>query len=135
MFCRSRRSASVMPIIAGPNGSSISINFPGETAAAAAAPATAAPLKHRNPLALPGLDELNITIGSGGTSDVLPAERAKASFDVETMTNVLDGGRAYTAKRRWIFDAHAGADVFVHAEVRLSLSRSAVLAAACWQIP
>lgn len=29
---------------------------------------------------------------SGGTANVLPEERAKASFDIEKMTNVLDGG-------------------------------------------
>ena len=43
---------------------------------------------------------------SGGTAHILPAERAKASFDVEKLTNVLDGGQEFTAKRRWIQRAH-----------------------------
>eukprot|EP00040_Diaphanoeca_grandis_P015320 m.78039 g.78039 ORF g.78039 m.78039 type:complete len:773 (+) comp25072_c0_seq1:205-2523(+) len=42
----------------------------------------------------------------GGTGNVLPIERAKASFNVENMTNILDGGEAFTTKRRWIQSAH-----------------------------
>ena len=38
---------------------------------------------------------------SGGTADELPLERKKASFDVETMTNCLDGGKDQTARRRF----------------------------------
>jgi acyl-CoA oxidase len=39
---------------------------------------------------------------SGGTAGELPAERAKATFDVVKMTNWLDGGAERTEKRRWI---------------------------------
>ena len=42
---------------------------------------------------------------SGGTAGALPAERALASFDVELMTNILDGGEEETKKRRWIIGA------------------------------
>ncbi len=42
---------------------------------------------------------------SGGTAGALPAERALASFDVEKMTNILDGGEEETKKRRWIIGA------------------------------
>ena len=38
---------------------------------------------------------------SGGTADELPLERKKCSFDVETMTNCLDGGKDQTARRRF----------------------------------
>ena len=55
--------------------------------------------------------------GAGGTSEVLPAEREKASFNVETMINIMDGGEEYTKQRRFIMGAHAGADVFTHAEM------------------
>jgi len=46
-----------------------------------------------------------LTVGcclSGGTADVLPAERKKASFDVNKLMHVLDGGPQMTAKRRFI---------------------------------
>ena len=39
---------------------------------------------------------------SGGTAGELPAERAKASFDVTAMTHVIDGGAANTERRKWI---------------------------------
>eukprot|EP01114_Cavostelium_apophysatum_P005803 TRINITY_DN1697_c0_g1_i1.p1 TRINITY_DN1697_c0_g1~~TRINITY_DN1697_c0_g1_i1.p1 ORF type:complete len:698 (+),score=185.82 TRINITY_DN1697_c0_g1_i1:104-2197(+) len=39
---------------------------------------------------------------SGGTAGILPAERSKASFDVEKMTNVIDGGVDKTKRRRFI---------------------------------
>jgi hypothetical protein len=42
---------------------------------------------------------------SGGTSHILPIERAKASFDVKTMTHALDGGKKMTAKRKFIYTA------------------------------
>lgn len=42
------------------------------------------------------------TRNSGGTSEELPLERKKASFDVEKMTNILDGGADQTRRRRWI---------------------------------
>eukprot|EP00298_Acanthocystis_sp_HF-20_P001728 c12163_g1_i1.p1 GENE.c12163_g1_i1~~c12163_g1_i1.p1 ORF type:complete len:696 (-),score=300.82 c12163_g1_i1:9-2096(-) len=38
----------------------------------------------------------------GGTGNVLPEERKKATFDVEKLTNFLDGGKKNTIKRRWI---------------------------------
>ena len=37
---------------------------------------------------------------SGGTAHFLPQERANASFDVELLTNYLDGGKADTFRRR-----------------------------------
>lgn len=39
---------------------------------------------------------------SGGTAGELPAERAQASFEVEKMTNFIDGGLKQTLQRRWI---------------------------------
>ena len=40
---------------------------------------------------------------SGGTAHILPAERAKATFDVEKLTNWWDGGSSEdTSRRRWI---------------------------------
>lgn len=42
---------------------------------------------------------------SGGTAGVLPAERAKASFDIVKLTNLLDGGPEATKRRRWILSA------------------------------
>jgi acyl-CoA oxidase len=44
-------------------------------------------------------------------------ERAKASFDSERMTNILDGGMGQTIKRRWIWDAHAEEVPFVRTEM------------------
>lgn len=41
-------------------------------------------------------------LNSGGTSHILPAERKKATFDVQQMTYVLDGGKANTARRHFI---------------------------------
>eukprot|EP01052_Picozoa_sp_SAG31_P012512 SAG31_NODE_733_length_12491_cov_7.073112_17_plen_131_part_00 len=46
---------------------------------------------------------------SGGTAGILPAERAKATFDVEIMTNLLDGGVEETERRRFIVGAGADA--------------------------
>ena len=43
---------------------------------------------------------------SGGTAHILPAERARASFDHETLTTLLDGSRKATVKRRWIYGSH-----------------------------
>ena len=51
------------------------------------------------------------TRNSGGTSKVLPAERAKASFDSEKMTNFFDGGKKKTARRRFIISPTKGQDV------------------------
>jgi cytochrome b involved in lipid metabolism len=39
---------------------------------------------------------------SGGTAGELPAERAKASFSVEKLTNLIDGGEDNTKRRRYI---------------------------------
>jgi len=39
---------------------------------------------------------------SGNTSHLLPAERAKATFDVKLMTEALYGGPDAVAKRRFI---------------------------------
>lgn len=42
------------------------------------------------------------SFSSGGTSDILPQERKKASFNILLMTNILDGGERMTAKRKFI---------------------------------
>ncbi len=39
---------------------------------------------------------------SGGTADILPAERKKASFDVEEMIHFLNGGKENTKRRKFI---------------------------------
>ena len=39
---------------------------------------------------------------SGGTSHILPAERAQASFDVEEMYDYLNGGKEGTKRRKFI---------------------------------
>ena len=39
---------------------------------------------------------------SGGTTGVLPKERAKASFNVENMINFLNGGKELTKRRKFI---------------------------------
>lgn len=39
---------------------------------------------------------------SGGTSDILPSERARATFPIEKLTNYLDGGVEGTKRRRFI---------------------------------
>lgn len=41
----------------------------------------------------------------GGTAHFLPAERARASFDVLKLTHLLDGGEKQTARRRWLWKA------------------------------
>jgi len=43
---------------------------------------------------------------SGGTDEILPMERSRATFDVEKMTYILDGGESETRKRRWIQNSH-----------------------------
>jgi len=45
---------------------------------------------------------------SGGTADVLPEERSRATFDAEKMTNILDGGPEATARRRFILSPTSG---------------------------
>ena len=47
---------------------------------------------------------------SGGTAGALDAERAKASFPREIMTNLLDGSAEMTKKRRWIVSQTEGDD-------------------------
>lgn len=42
---------------------------------------------------------------------MLPAERAKATFNVEKMTNLLDGGEEKTKKRRFILSPSMGTEV------------------------
>lgn len=46
------------------------------------------------------------TWDAGGTAHILPMERTKTTFSIEKMTNILDGGAEFTAKRRWIQNAH-----------------------------
>jgi len=48
---------------------------------------------------------------SGGTSGMLPAERSRATFVIEKMTNVLDGGPDKTKRRRFILSPLKGVDV------------------------
>jgi hypothetical protein len=48
---------------------------------------------------------------SGGTADVLPAERAKATFVVDKLTNILDGGPEKTRRRRFILSPTDGTDL------------------------
>ena len=43
---------------------------------------------------------------NGGTDHILPLERSRASFDVEKMTYILDGGEKETRQRRWIQNSH-----------------------------
>jgi len=47
---------------------------------------------------------------SGGTAHILPNERKKATINVETLTNVLDGGPEKTKKRRFILSPSEGTD-------------------------
>jgi len=42
------------------------------------------------------------SFNSGGTADILPSERAKATFNVEKMMNFLDGGPDATKRRKFI---------------------------------
>ena len=58
-----------------------------------------------------------IQLGAAGTSHILPMEREKASFNTETLINIMDGGEDYTTQRRFIMNAHKDADVFTHAEM------------------
>jgi hypothetical protein len=39
----------------------------------------------------------------GGTANILPSERARATFDVTKLTHLLDGGEKNSAKKRWIW--------------------------------
>lgn len=51
------------------------------------------------------------SLNSGGTADVLPQERKKATFDVEKLTNLLDGGPEQTKRRRFILSPNQGVDL------------------------
>jgi acyl-CoA oxidase len=55
--------------------------------------------------------------GSGKTDAILPAEREKATFNVDNMMNILDGGVGNTIKRQWIWDSHAAEQPFVRTEL------------------
>jgi len=48
---------------------------------------------------------------SGGTAGVLPAERAKATFESLKLTHYLDGGAEGTKKRRWILSIADDLDI------------------------
>lgn len=48
---------------------------------------------------------------SGGTADVLPAERAKATFDSKTLTYILDGSPEATKRKHFILNAAADMDI------------------------
>ena len=58
-----------------------------------------------------------IEAGAGGTDNILPAEREKASFDTEKLVRILGGGLKNTLQRKFIMSAHEEAEQFVHAEV------------------
>ena len=45
---------------------------------------------------------------SGGTAELLPRERARATFDPEVLTNILDGGKEATKRRRFILGPQEG---------------------------
>ncbi|KAI9139907.1 FAD binding domain-containing protein, partial [Paraphysoderma sedebokerense] len=51
------------------------------------------------------------SLESGGTASVLTQERAKATFDVEKLTNALDGGVENTKRRRFILSPTKGDDL------------------------
>jgi len=46
----------------------------------------------------------------------LDNERENATFEVEEMTYILDGGKNQSLKRRWIYEAHEGISNYVHSE-------------------
>lgn len=47
----------------------------------------------------------------GGTADVLPNERKKATFDVKELIDLMDGGKKNTKRRRFIMSPTVGLDV------------------------
>jgi hypothetical protein len=55
---------------------------------------------------------------------ILPMERAKASFDGETMTNFIDGGKKETFRRRWIASSTEGLDDAGGSSEKYDLERS-----------
>ena len=56
---------------------------------------------------------------------MLPAERARASFDVAEMTNKLIGGEAKVKRRRWILGMNKGSEVL--GQAKHHASRGALL--------
>ena len=77
---------------------------PQENAALRMAPCVGSEFKkHDNPVSLSPIEELTPSEtqsrNSGGTAGVLPAERKKATFNIEVMTNTLDGSAKKTARR------------------------------------
>lgn len=48
---------------------------------------------------------------NGGTSWILPAERKKATFNVDKMTNVIDGGEEKTKRRKFLLSPMKGVDL------------------------
>ena len=71
----------------------------------------------------------------GGTSHILPLERKKATFNIEIMTNILDGGKEFTTKRRWIQNSHDDAfedndqeDRIGQVEIHADLPRGQIVA-------
>jgi acyl-CoA oxidase len=62
--------------------------------------------------ALPTLVPSNVQSRiSGGTADILPMERKKATFDVNKLTTFLDGGKKNTKRRRFIISPNKDKDV------------------------
>lgn len=47
----------------------------------------------------------------GGTADILPAERKKATFKVKELIDLIDGGKKQTRRRRFILSPTVGLDV------------------------
>src|SRR3989338_3120427 len=68
--------------------------------------------KKNNPISLTPVMEVKgsevESEGSGGTAAILPAERAKKTFDVEKMIHIFDGGAERTKRRRFIVGASEG---------------------------
>lgn len=49
---------------------------------------------------------------SGGTADILPNERKRSTFNIQTMTNILDGGPKKTRRRKFIESPTKDLDYF-----------------------
>jgi acyl-CoA oxidase len=68
-----------------------------------------------NPIALHALQQATPSStpsrNSGGTKDILVNERKKTTFEIEKMTNILDGGPKKTARRRFILSPGKDIDV------------------------
>ena len=74
----------------------------------------------------------------GGTQNILPLERAGATFDVKRMMGILDGNPKATFQRQWIQAAHddvaeerglvpAGDDSFIPDRSSRETSRKTIL--------